>query len=78
MSAISALSRILDRWLRRLRLQRASLWLQRGLAIGVGLGFVLGLLGLDSAAPSNIEPGVTPPPEKQLPVPMPGGGGKGG
>ncbi len=36
--------------------------------------FILGLLGLDSAAPSNNEPSVTPVPEQQLPVPRPGGG----
>jgi hypothetical protein len=35
--------------------------------------FILGLLGLDSAPPSN-EPAGTPAPEQPLPGPMPGGG----
>lgn len=40
--------------------------------------FLLGLLGLDSAPPANNPPDVVPPgPEKPLPGPMPGGGGKG-
>jgi hypothetical protein len=42
--------------------------------------FVLGLFGLDSAPPSNNQPGVVPEPGKPLPGPgpMPGGDGKGG
>ena len=39
--------------------------------------FILGLFGLDSAPPSNHQPGVVPEPEKPFPGPMPGGGGKG-
>jgi len=39
--------------------------------------FVLGVLGLDSAPPSNNEPGMEPAIEEPLPGPMPGGGGKG-
>ncbi len=36
--------------------------------------FILGLFGLDSAPPSNNEPGIVPGPEAPLPVPKPGGG----
>ena len=46
MTTIIDLSRILNAWIRRLRLQRAAVWALRGLTAGLALALVLGSIGL--------------------------------
>ncbi|MDD2922738.1 MAG: DUF1542 domain-containing protein [Anaerolineales bacterium] len=49
MTALDQLSRILQQWIRRMRLQRAALWMVRGLAIALALSLLVGGLGLVQA-----------------------------
>lgn len=46
MTAITDLSKILERWLRWLRIRRAAVWALRGLVLGLALALVIGWAGM--------------------------------